>query len=193
MDVRVFLSSGGTGGTFAAVRSDAWPGRPIYGRESADWDRVVSGVHPAVDMLQRALRDQTMLCDALESVADRLPDKVAHGECLHLRRAIPPILTAVHRLEEEVILPWIRQPWRTPAGLPEILNQIRYEQLEEECYAEELCEALRAYGTGLCKPSPETLGYILRGYFDCARRRIRFDCTVLLPMLSAGPGATLAV
>ncbi|WP_428424749.1 hemerythrin domain-containing protein [Pararhizobium sp.] len=156
-----------------------------------DWDRVVSGVHPAVDLLECALRDQAVLCDALESVADRLPDKVAHGECLHLRRAIPPILAAVHRQEEEAILPWMAQRWQTPSGLAEILDHIRYEQLEEECYAEELCDALRAYGTGLVKPSPETLGYILRGYFDCARRRIRFDCTVLLPMLSAAPALTV--
>ena len=158
-----------------------------------DRDRVVSGAHPTIGLLECALQDQAVLCNALESVADRLPDKVAHGECLHLRRAIPPILTAVHRLEEEVILPWMMQHWRTPPGLAEILDQIRYEQLEEECYAEELCDALRAYGTGLGKPSPETLGYILRGYFDCARRRIRFDCTVLLPMLSAVPIARLAV
>lgn len=158
-----------------------------------DWHRVVSGVHSAAGLLECALRDQAVLCNALESVADRLPDKVAHGECLHLRRAIPPILAAVHRLEEDIILPFITKRWRMPLGLPEILDQICYEQIEEECYAEELCDALRAYGTGLVKPSPETLGYMLRAYFDCARRRIRFDCTVLIPMLCAVPAATVAV
>ncbi len=147
------------------------------------WERCVTGAGPALERLNHALRDQSWLCDALESAADRLPDKVGRGECLHLRRAIPPILTAVHRLEEEIIMPAMAH-CRIPPGLPEILDQIRYEQIEEEYYAEELCDALRAYGTGLRKPSPETLGYMLRAYFDCARRRIRFDCTVLIPMLS---------
>lgn len=151
------------------------------------WEKVITGIHPALDRLEHALKDQMVLCDALESLADRLPDNVAHGECLHLRRAIPPILTAVHRLEEEIILPFIAKYGRMPLGLPEILDQIHYEQIEEECYAEELCDALRAFGTGLVKPSPETLGYMLRAYFDCARRRIRFDCIVLLPMLCAAP------
>lgn len=146
---------------------------------------VTVDIDPAIDLLECALRDQAVLCDALENAADRLPDKVVLGECLHLRRAIPPILTAVHRMEEEIILPFMKENRRMLPGLPEILDQVRYEQIEEECYAEELCDALRAYGTGLGKPSPETLGYMLRGYFDCARRRIRFDCTVLIPMLSA--------
>lgn len=179
-----------------AARSLQWGRRPGRGGPSMDaklpgWERVATGVHPVLDRLEYALKDQAILCDALESVADRLPDNVAPGECLHLRRAIPPILTAVHRLEEEIILPYIMKRGHMPLGLPAILEQIRYEQIEEECYAEELCDALRAYGTGLVKPSPETLGYMLRAYFDCARRRIRFDCTVLLPMLCAAP--TLAV
>lgn len=154
------------------------------------WERVATGIYPAFDRLEQSLKDQVALCDALESVADRLPNNVAPGECLHLRRAIPPILTAVHRLEEGIILPFVTKSVRMPLGLSEILEQIRYEQIEEECYAEELCDALRAYGTGLVKPSPETLGYMLRAYFDCARRRIRFDCTVLLPMLCATPALT---
>jgi hypothetical protein len=157
------------------------------------WDRGTTGPDRSLDRLEYALRDQAVLCDALESVADRLPDKVAQGECLHLRRAIPPILTTVHRLEEDIIFPLMTERWRMPPGLPEILDQIRYEQIEEECYAEELCDALRAYGRGLGKPSPDTLGYMLRGYFDCARRRIRFDCTVLIPMLCAVPIAVLTV
>ncbi|MDW5316733.1 hypothetical protein [Rhizobium sp. PL01] len=150
-----------------------------------DWEGRTAEADTAFDRLACALSDQAVLCHALESVADRLPGGVMSAECLHLRRAIPPILTAVHRLEEEIILPFMTERWRMPSGLAEILDQIRYEQIEEECYAEELCDALRAYGTGLGKPSPETLGYMLRAYFDCARRRIRFDCNVLLPMLSA--------
>lgn len=150
-------------------------------------ESVMTGADAALDRLEHALRDQAILCDALESVADRLPDKVAQGECLHLRRAIPPILKAVHRLEEQIIRPLMTESWRMPPGLPGILEQVRYEQIEEECYAEELCDALRAYGTGRDKPSPETLGYMLRAYFDCARRRIRFDGAVLIPMLSAAP------
>lgn len=162
-------------------------GGPLMDAKLPGWEKAITGIHPALDRLEHAHKDQLVLCDALESLADRLPDNVAHGECLHLRRAIPPILTAVHRLEEEIILPFITKRGRMPLGLPAILEQIRYEQIEEECYAEELCDALRAYGTGLVKPSPETLGYMLRTYFDCSRRRIRFDCTVLIPMLCAAP------
>jgi hypothetical protein len=118
-----------------------------------DWEGRTAEADTALDRLACALSDQAVLCDALESVADRLPGGVILAECLHLRRAIPPILAAAHRFEEEIILPFMTERWRMPSGLAEILDQIRYEQIEEECYAEELCDALRAYGTGLGKRS----------------------------------------
>ena len=101
-----------------------------------------------------------MLRDALESVADRLRDEGVLGECLHLRRAIEPILTTVHR-EEEMIFPVAAAHLRTPPGLREIADQFRYEQIEEEHFAEDLCDAPRAYGMGLRKPSLETLCFML--------------------------------
>jgi hypothetical protein len=74
------------------------------------------------------------------------------------------------------------------------LNRLRFEHCEDECFAEELTEALNALGTGNPDVNIEAIGYMLRGFFEAMRRHIAFESEMLLPIdtsLSAGacPGS----
>lgn len=139
-------------------------------------------------------RDQLALCDALENLADGLPSRADRDGCLRIARAIPSLLAKSHRLEETALFPLLEDRWEALPGLPQTIDTLRFEHLEDEAYAEELHDALLAHGRGLDRPSAETLGYMLRSFFENARRHIRFDTEVLIPLLiSASPDADISL
>lgn len=141
----------------------------------------------SIDDLTRAWEDQLSLCDALEVLADELPVVSDRSRCLVVARAIPLLLERAHRLEEKILFPVLHRKAERLPDMTRTINRLRYEHIEDECYAEELHEALAAHGRGHAKPSSETLGYMMRAYFSASRRHIRFDNEILLPMLT---GAT---
>lgn len=140
-----------------------------------------------IERLKDAWRDQLALCDALEHLADTLPQSADRGGCLRIARAIPTLLAKGHQLEETVLFPLLERHWRTVPGLPKTIDTLRFEHLEDAAYAEELHDALIAHGRGLDRPSAETLGYMLRSFFENIRRHIRFDTEVLIPLLASIP------
>jgi hemerythrin-like domain-containing protein len=62
------------------------------------------------------------------------------------------------------------------------LDRLRFEHCEDECFAEELTEALHALGSGDQKVNIEAVGYMLRGFFEAMRRHIAFESEMLLPI-----------
>ncbi len=62
------------------------------------------------------------------------------------------------------------------------LNRLRFEHCEDECFAEELTEALNALGSGNPDVNIEAIGYMLRGFFEAMRRHIAFESEMLLPI-----------
>lgn len=136
-----------------------------------------------IESLQGVWRDQLALCDALEHLADGLPGHVDRDGCLRIARAIPPLLQKAHRLEETTLFPLLEDRWNSLPGLPQTIEVLRFEHLEDESYADELHDALIAHGRGMDRPSAETLGYMLRSFFENIRRHVRFDAEVLIPLL----------
>jgi hypothetical protein len=60
------------------------------------------------------------------------------------------------------------------------LTRLRFEHCEDECFAEELTEALHALGAGRAEINIEATGYMLRGFFEAMRRHIAFESEHLL-------------
>lgn len=158
--------------------------------ETNEGDVPAVSTDSMVRSLDAAWYEQLALCDMLEALADGLPDKADRGVCLGAAEAIPVLLVQAHRLEESVLFPNIERYYDRCPGLSRIIDRLRHDHIEDEAYADELHDALIAHGRGLTKPSAETLGYMLRAFFENIRRHIRFDREVLLPLLiSAGPDA----
>lgn len=141
--------------------------------------RLAHGEDPFA-ALRKAHLEQLLLCDRLEEIADSLPDGINRQKCIYAARALGPMIRGVHRFEEEVVFPLIADRLKAKPEIKATLNRLRYEHCEDECFAEELTEALQALGAGRAEINIEATGYMLRGFFEAMRRHIAFESEHLL-------------
>ena len=150
--------------------------------------KLAHGEDP-IAALRKAHKDQLLLCDRLEEIADSLPDGTNRQKCMYAARALGPMIRGVHRFEEDVVFPMIAERRVSDEKIDTTLNRLRFEHCEDECFAEELTEALHALGSGDPDVNIEAIGYVLRGFFEAMRRHIAFESEMLLPMGSiSSPG-----
>ncbi|WP_417584707.1 hemerythrin domain-containing protein [Pelagibacterium sp.] len=140
-------------------------------------------------LLGAAHDDQLALCATLESIADSLPDKVDRPGCMKAARAVGPLFARVHALEEDIVFPAVTARWQNFADIAATVDRLKHEHLEDSCFAEELHDALMAYGRGENSPNPEALGYMLRGFFESLRRHIAFEREVIVPLFAMAEAA----
>lgn len=134
--------------------------------------------------LSAAHGEQLALCTRLEAIADGLPANINRSDCMVAARALGPVLNRAHSLEESIVFPAIARRWHGVANIESTIDRLKFEHLEDECFAEELHDALTAYGRGENKPHPEAFGYMLRGFFESLRRHIAFEQEVIAPLLA---------
>jgi hemerythrin-like domain-containing protein len=125
--------------------------------------------------LKDAFERQMALCDSLETIADSLPGRLDRQECLHLSRLIGPLLKQAHAAEEMLLFPEVAA---SPEG-SSIVEMLRLEHIEDECFAEEVQYELLLMGQGRPLLAPEATGYMLRGFFEGIRRHIRHEQDLL--------------
>ncbi|WP_348627026.1 hemerythrin domain-containing protein [Mesorhizobium sp. M3A.F.Ca.ET.080.04.2.1] len=136
-------------------------------------------------MMRRAHREKLRLCDALEKLADALPN-VDRLQCLGVANTIVPLLREIHRYEETVVFPAYEAALTLAESKLASTNRLRAEHLEDECYADELTEALLAIGHGDRIENAEAVGFMLRGFFESVRRHIAFEREHILPRIGLG-------
>lgn len=139
--------------------------------------------HPALVM--RAIhRDKLMLCAALETIADALPDDVCRLECLRIASVLVPMLRGAHSYEDDVVFPAFAA---APGGgdTDATLHRLRVEHVEDESFADEVTEVLLAVGHGKPIENPEAFGFMLRGLFETLRRHIAFEREHVLPVIAS--------
>lgn len=150
--------------------------------------KLAHGEDP-IAALRKAHKDQLLLCDRLEEIADSLPDGINRQKCMYAARALGPMIRGVHRFEEDVVFPMIAERRGQDEKIDTTLNRLRFEHCEDECFAEELTEALHALGSGDQDVNIEAIGYMLRGFFEAMRRHIAFESEMLLPMGNTSPAS----
>ncbi|RED12226.1 hemerythrin domain-containing protein [Pontivivens insulae] len=133
--------------------------------------------------LTRHIEMQSALCDALEKIADGLPETTNAQRLLHLARTIHPTIHSAHRFEEQVLFPALEQAEADTEALSETLNRLHFEHLEDEGFAQELYDEMIGFATGQVARDAERLGYMLRGFFEGLRRHLAFEKEHLIPML----------
>lgn len=117
-------------------------------------------------------REQRLICDELERIADSLPDAVDRKSCLSAARLLPALMVRAHRYEEQELFVALDRPGLTPFDPHPTLNRLKLEHTGDECFAEELAEVLLSYADGRPTHSAEATGYMLRGFFEALRRHI---------------------
>ena len=61
----------------------------------------------------------------------------------------------------------------------DLVERLRLEHVEDECFAEEVQYELMLLGQGRPVLAPEATGYMLRGFFEGIRRHIRHERDLL--------------
>lgn len=139
---------------------------------------------PLKDELDMHLNRQTALCDALEEIADALPDQVNTQKCLQIARSIYPIIKAAHEFEEKRLFPVIAQTHGQCFGMLKTIERLHSEHWEDESYGQELTEVLKEFVAGK-ERNVDKLAYMLRGFFEGLRRHIAFEKEMLSPQFKA--------
>lgn len=130
-------------------------------------------------------RWQERLCDALERIADDLPDNVDRM----LVSTILPMLQQdldIHVRDEELgLFPLLlarAAPEDNFAGIMEVLSR---EHAADEGFAEEIIDELECLRTSERPGNPDMVGYMLRGFFEGQRRHLAWEDAVVLPLARA--------
>ena len=142
-------------------------------------------MHSTLDLpaeLRLAFDRQMNLCDELEGLADRLPGQIDRQTCLHLARMIGPLIKNAHLAEEEHLFPNVTAAHERGG---EVVENLRLEHVEDECFADEVQYELLQMGKGLPVLAPEATGYMLRGFFEGIRRHIRYELELLATLRPA--------
>jgi hypothetical protein len=129
--------------------------------------------------LNRAHGEQLALCRELEGIADSLPANINRQKCIYAAKALGPLIKGIHHYEETVLFPMLQANPDATVSLGSTIERLKFEHCEDECFAEELTDALLKLGSGE-RVNMEAVGYMLRGFFEGMRRHIAFEREHLL-------------
>ncbi|WP_411036677.1 hemerythrin domain-containing protein [Shinella sp. BYT-45] len=141
-------------------------------------DRPTDAV--SLDWLRKAHDAQLTLCQALEEIADSLPANINRQKCIYAAKSLIPLINGIHRYEEEALFPMLQGNGSGAGELAEAIARLKFEHVEDECFAEELTDTLTRLGSGDGTVNAEAAGYMLRGFFESIRRHIAFEQQFML-------------
>jgi hypothetical protein len=119
-----------------------------------------------------------VLCDQLESLADRLGERIdlMHAENLLLR--IQQSLSQHVRLQETFLFPVLRIRTADDQFL-RLLSQVEYEHSVDQSVAVEMSEAVTCAISSRKPGHFDALGYLFRSYFESSRRHSDWERKVI--------------
>lgn len=129
------------------------------------------------------LSEKQRFCDRLEVFADILPNRGDDRDCLLLAQNIVPLVLRAHAFEEEVIFPRLMLRRDLPVSAPQSFERLKFEHMGDEEFANDLCISLRDFVVNPRHSNPETLSWMLRGFFEGLRRHVAFERELLLPLI----------
>jgi len=143
-------------------------------------------LHQIIATMRSNLATQLVLCEELEAIADSLPTEIDKQKCLQAARTLYPAIKRAHDFEENSVFPLLSSGPDLTEALASSIERLRYEHWEDESFAEELSDALARKVTDentARMQNAETIGYMLRGFFEGLRRHIAFENDHILPLL----------
>ena len=123
------------------------------------------------------------LCDALEDLADCLPNQIDVQNCLALSRCVLPTVRNAQIMEETRLFPQLMQAYPGDSRLKASLERLRQEHLEDETFADEIACLLHDCGCTGRPSNADSAGYMLRGFFASIRRHVAFESECLIPLI----------
>lgn len=141
--------------------------------------------------LRRNHEDLLRLCRDLEYLADSLPFAVDEARCRDVAEQVVPLLTRTQEFEEQLLFPDLdRSAGSCFAAM--MIERLKNEHRCDRLAAEEISLTLKAMLRGHCGLSFETIGYMLRGFFECVRRHVASEKAMVSQLTPAEPRMALA-
>ncbi len=138
--------------------------------------------HPgnALALIREEQSHHVLLCSVLEAIADGLPGDVD----VNLARYAVPLLTdSVQRhvsLQENCLFPVLRtSPGLSGENVEDVLEQLAHEHAEDQSLALEIADTLTEFLEDRTALNAETVGYLLRCFFEGYRRHAAWERLVL--------------
>jgi hemerythrin-like domain-containing protein len=145
-------------------------------------EKQTSFARNPLDVIASAHAVQVQMCDAMERIADGLPDEVDRRLCAQVASCLEFDLPLHHHDEEFALFPLLRKRALPEDGLEGILDRLAAEHSSDNDFASEIAEALDTLGQGGKPQNPEMLGYMLRGFFERYRRHVHWENTLVMPL-----------
>lgn len=121
--------------------------------------------------LKQNHEDLLALCHDLEELADSLPFDVNQRLCHDVSDAVVPLLARTQEFEEQLLFPDLdREAGSCFSAM--MIERLKNEHRCDRLAAEEISLTLKALLRGHCGLTFETIGYMLRGFFECVRRHV---------------------
>ncbi len=136
------------------------------------------------DPIDRIVSEHTWqleLCDALEYIADGLPDSIDRRLVREVSAILGHGLEAHFRAEEQFLFPLLRRRGSGDPSLVAALDQLEMEHVRDEDISSELLEELTFVAEQGRARNADMLGYMLRGFFEGQRRHIAWENAVVVP------------
>jgi hypothetical protein len=130
--------------------------------------------HPVLQAMRLIHDHKAALCTELEDIADRLPSKVSALACLSVAERLLPALRHAHAYEESVVFPLYDRAFLA-YGQPVSVDRLCAEHVSDAFFAADITAQLLELGHAGRTGAPETLGFMLRGFFDSLRRHTAFE------------------
>ncbi len=135
-----------------------------------------------LDVIAQAHAVQARMCDALERIADGLPDDVDRRLCAEVAACLQFELPLHHRDEEAGLFPLLRARALPSDDVGGTLDRLAAEHCADTDFASEVAERLDALGSGGRAENPDMLGYMLRGFFERYRRHVQWENALVMPV-----------
>lgn len=135
-----------------------------------------------LDVIARAHAVQEQTCDAMERIADGLPNDIDRMLCLQVAACLQFDLPLHHQDEDAGLFPILKSRALPEDGLEEILDCLAAEHASDNDFASEIAESLEVLGQNVQSANPDMLGYMLRGFFERYRRHVQWENMLVMPL-----------
>lgn len=135
-----------------------------------------------LDELAHAHLVQAQICDAMEKIADGLPDEVDRRLCAQVASCLQYDLPLHHSDEDLGLFPLLMARAEESDGFDRIIERLSAEHQSDTDFAGEIAEALEHLGRGEPSVNPEMMGYMLRGFFERYRRHVQWEDVLVMPL-----------
>jgi len=149
-------------------------------------DRILN--NQELRTLKQNHQDLLALCHDLEALADSLPFDVNERLCHDVSDSVVALLARTQAFEEELLFPDLEREAGSCFSAM-MIERLKNEHRCDRLAAEEISLTLKALLRGHCGLTFETIGYMLRGFFECVRRHVASE-RALIEQLMPGEAGT---